>query len=962
MNPFARLWAVFAITVKRLAVQRSLALAALLGLFIAVTLTMSIPIYADGTYQRILSTELQKGAAAGHPPYAFLFRYIGAWNGALPSEKLAPIDQYLSGPAVDTLGIPRLASVRFLQTDTLQLFYPREGSNSPSANPLEWVTLGTLSGFQEHIQVLEGVFPGASPAEEQAPVDILMSYDLAESIGLQVGDRLVVYSQVKTGTGTLTTQMPVRIAGTWRATDPRDPYWFYQVSSLRAVLFVPEQTFQARIVPAQRNTIYNALWYWLMDGGRIHSAEVPALLGRIAQARAQAVNLLPGMRLDISPEELLINFQKSANALTVFLYAFSAPILGMLLIFIGLVGGMVVGQRRNEIAVLRSRGATFLQIMGMAVLECLILGLVALAAGAPGAAAVATFFGRVVSFLDFSGSAQINADLTLPALQFGLLAVAVALVFMVLPTIGAARHTVISYKQERARTLRPPWWQRAWLDVLLLIPAAYGLYLMKQQGGLVMPGQDAALAMDPFKNPLLLLVPTLGIFALTLLLLRLLPLAMALVAWLASKTNSVGLLMAARYLARTAGGYNAPLILLVMTLSLSTFTASLAQTLDRHVHDQVYYKVGADMSLVELGEAAANALQEENGASQPQGAAPAANSGPQWFFLPVSEHLKVPGVTGAARVKSADLTVSINGKNTSAQFMGIDRVDFSRVAYWRSDFAPEPLGALMNNLARTTGGVLVSRDLLGRGVRLGDTLRAIVVVDRQIVNVDFQIVGVFDYFPSWYPGEKPLVVGNLDFYFEQVGGESPYEVWLRLSPGADPSAVSQGVRELYRRVLSQAVASQELLAAQSRPERQGFFGLLSVGFTALALLTVLGFLLYAFFSFRQRFIELGMLRAIGLSTGQMIVFLASELACLFAAGLGAGTGLGVWISSLFIPHLQVGNGLAARVPPFLVQIDWPAVFRVYFLFGLLFLAALVILIGLLLRMKIFQAVKLGEVA
>ena len=54
-------------------------------------------------------------------------------------------------------------------------------------------------------------------------------------------------------------------------------------------------------------------------------------------------------------------------------------------------------------------------------------------------------------------------------------------------------------------------------------------------------------------------------------------------------------------------------------------------------------------------------------------------------------------------------------------------------------------------------------------------------------------------------------------------------------------------------------ASLQILAAQKRPERQGLFGLLSVGFIASALLTVLGFLLYAMFSFHRRFIEMGML-------------------------------------------------------------------------------------------------------
>jgi hypothetical protein len=68
----------------------------------------------------------------------------------------------------------------------------------------------------------------------------------------------------------------------------------------------------------------------------------------------------------------------------------------------------------------------------------------------------------------------------------------------------------------------------------------------------------------------------------------------------------------------------------------------------------------------------------------------------------------------------------------------------------------------------------------------------------------------------------------------------------------------------------------------------------------------------------------------------------------------------VWVSNLFIPNLQVGSEMAAKVPPFLVQIDWWAVSRIYILFGLLFVVALAILGYSLLKMKIFQAVKLGE--
>ena len=81
--------------------------------------------------------------------------------------------------------------------------------------------------------------------------------------------------------------------------------------------------------------------------------------------------------------------------------------------------------------------------------------------------------------------------------------------------------------------------------------------------------------------------------------------------------------------------------------------------------------------------------------------------------------------------------------------------------------------------------------------------------------------------------------------------------------------------------------------------------------------------MYAFFSFRRRTIELGVLRAIGLSTRQMKLFLGWELMLLVLVGIGAGTGSGVWISKLFIPYLQVGSEPAARIPPFVVQSHGP---------------------------------------
>ena len=113
---------------------------------------------------------------------------------------------------------------------------------------------------------------------------------------------------------------------------------------------------------------------------------------------------------------------------------------------------------------------------------------------------------------------------------------------------------------------------------------------------------------------------------------------------------------------------------------------------------------------------------------------------------------------------------------------------------------------------------------------------------------------------------------------------------------------------------------------------RGFLVLLSVGFIAAALLTVLGFFLYALFSLRKRTIEIGILQAVGLSVLAMIRLVAWEIALLILSGIGLGTTLGLLMSRLFVPFFQIGAEVADRTPPYLVEIAWPAIVQIYVLF------------------------------
>jgi putative ABC transport system permease protein len=404
--------------------------------------------------------------------------------------------------------------------------------------------------------------------------------------------------------------------------------------------------------------------------------------------------------------------------------------------------------------------------------------------------------------------------------------------------------------------------------------------------------------------------------------------------------------------------------LLVLTLGLSAFTASLARTLDVQLDKQIHYRVGTDMNIYELG----TTFNEDN----PE---------PVYTFGPVEDHLSISGVTSATPVGRYKFSASAQRGSIEGTFLAIDRLSFPSAAYWQRDFASASLGELMNQLAASPAGVLAPNSLLrAQELEIGDTLMLGVTtgVAGQSIPLEAHIVGSFDLFPTWYPDSGIMIVGNLEELFLRSGAEYPHEVWLGTARGADPESVVYAVRgfsilldqqadqsKLVQNGLNTIIedwssAELNIRDEQRRPERQGLFGLLSVGFVSSALLTVLGFLLYALFSFRRRFIEMGMLRAIGLSIKQMTSLLAAELAFLVLLGIGVGTALGVFASRLFVPFLQIGASAQSQYPPFQIEIAWLSIVQIYVLFALLFVAALSALSALLVRMKIFQAIKLGE--
>lgn len=937
----------------------------LVGLVTAVGLLSSIPLYADAVQHRLLQGELTE-AGTHRPPFSFLWRYVGAWHGAIEWTDYAPLDEYLSQQAPANIGLPLESLVRHVKTDNLRLFAASDSEAFGDREPLGWISLGFITGLEEQVELLAGAFPSSqAPGED---VEVLVSWALAEQMGLQVGERYLLFASGDDGA-----QIPVRVAGLWRSLDTADTqsagsFWFYQPQSFDEVLLTTEAAFADQIVPGLGEPVALAAWYQVFDGSRVRSGDVPGLLSQVTAAESRTAALLADTTLDVSPVDALEAYRGAARTLTVVLSVFSIPVIALLLYFVALVAGLVVRRGQAEIAILRSRGTTRLQVLLIYLLEGLLVGVAGLVGGLALGRWLAQLMGRSRTFLDPALIAGLVLEplpivITPTALRYALLAVGLAVLALLIPALIASRHTIVTFRWERARALLSPLWQRYFLDVLLLIPPLYGWYLLREQDSLLPVYQSSGLPADPFSNPLLFLVPALFCFSLALLFLRLFPWLMRILAWFAGILPGITLLLTLRQLARSASQYTGPLLLLSLTLSLAIFTASMAVTLDRHLWDQVYYQVGADLRVAEMGQSTEEPDQPQLLGQTERPTETEDDEGPRWLFLPVSTHLQVPGVKGAARVGNYSATSNIGGRQETGRFLGIDRMDLPAVAFFRNDFAGgQALAGLMNRLAADRTHLLVSQGFMARnGLAVGDPLRLTIGVAGDFQEIEFTVAGTLGLFPTLYPQDGPFFVGSLDYVYEQMGGTYPYDVWLSTAPGTPGQEIVDGISDLGIAVAAAFDAPETIAAEQTRPERQGLFGLLSVGFLAAAVLTVLGFLIYAIVSFQRRFIELGALRALGLSVGQMAGYLVSEQAFLVLTAGVVGTGLGIWASSLFIPYLQVGTNKADLIPPFAVQIAWEQLWTIYAVFGAMFVIAVVVLVVLLIRIKIFEAVKLGEV-
>jgi hypothetical protein len=210
---------------------------------------------------------------------------------------------------------------------------------------------------------------------------------------------------------------------------------------------------------------------------------------------------------------------------------------------------------------------------------------------------------------------------------------------------------------------------------------------------------------------------------------------------------------------------------------------------------------------------------------------------------------------------------------------------------------------------------------------------------------DFPTLGRFDGFTS------------LSAMMAQLG---PSEVWL--STSTTPPQLN-ALRVRLSGPNSYATIDRSKLLEESQVDplvEAGWKALLFVAFSVVLLLSGVGVVVHAYASFRAREGQLALLRTVGLSMRQLVTMVWIEQAILIVSGLALGTWMGRQLGATVMPFLGHDDFGRQVMPPFALEVDWPALTLTYAVMLLLFTVVVGALAVLGRRLSLADTLRVGE--
>ena len=640
------------VALRRLLAMRFLTVVWLVSATLATALVVNVQLFSEAASLRVLRDELEQ-ASQGRPPFALhLYR---PWD---PYTEPAG-QEYATYERVSNLlhrehglvELPLLGIVGRAESPPFRVSVPSPDSGVfRSVRGLRY-RLGFTDAFAEHVLVVEGRMPEPG-ADTGDTIEVLASWHEAMRSGLWIGDRYLLTEDTQGSSTRTPAELTVQVVGLWQAKDESEDYWFTDPKQWTSILMLSELTYAQAVAPHLERQVGFYSWYVTFDDAPIRASQVSKLRAGTIRLITQAAQLTPDIRSDLySPLAPLEAFEARYRSLLLTLSLFNVPVVGATVYAMITISGLIVMAQRSEVAMLRSRGASRDQVLGIYFLQAALVALIALPPGLLLARTLAQWMGTVVSFLSFARRSFLDVTLDLRHVGLGTLCAALVALATTTPARAVSAATIVSHARERAREQKRPFWERYLVDLWLLVPAVYGYWRIRRSNAIGLLQRSVTAGDTAYTDPLMYVVPVLFLLSATLLLMRLLPPVLRTVAYLVSRFAAVPVYLALVQLSRHPRYYTGPFILLVFMVGLGVYTADLARTLDTNLRDRIYYKVGTDMVLVETPPGGVHTIPSSPSTGlSPTQAIERDTIGDSMWALPFEVHRALPGVRDAARV------------------------------------------------------------------------------------------------------------------------------------------------------------------------------------------------------------------------------------------------------------------------------------------------------------------------
>lgn len=242
--------------------------------------------------------------------------------------------------------------------------------------------------------------------------------------------------------------------------------------------------------------------------------------------------------------------------------------------------------------------------------------------------------------------------------------------------------------------------------------------------------------------------------------------------------------------------------------------------------------------------------------------------------------------------------------------------------------------------------------------KVGDTL----LLSIQGIQMPVDIVGSVTYFPTMYDktGRGFLIVPwNILAYRLNRLSRIPLnfnEIWI----ATQNEQISSEILRDMPNVNQSWELYAERLALRADPLMLGIRSVTYLAYILTAILSLVGFATHFYMSARQREMQFGILRSLGLSPGQLYGWLSLEQIIMILAGLSLGTLLGIMLNKLILPGLPISFGDNPAIPPFITLENWAEVFKLYLTLLVAFISTLGIATVILWRSNIHRALRIGQ--